>query len=192
MTVASRKQPPFALRAPRPGDLGWIVHRHGALYTAEFGYNEQFEGVVAEVVANFLQHHDPSKERCWIAEQKAAIVGCVMLVRKSPRVAKLRLLLVEPSARGLGIGSALIQACIGFAREAGYRKMTLWTHTNLRAARRLYRQAGFRLVCSTANPSFGRNLVDEIWELGLKKSELRTKKSEENIRPIKHPKSLER
>ena len=147
--------------------MGWIVSRHGALYAAEHGYNQQFEGVVAQVVADFLRRHDEAKERCWIAERDGAMVGCVMLVGKSRRVAKLRVLLVEPSARGLGIGSALINHCIAFARHAGYRKMTLWTHKNLRAARRLYRQAGFRLVSSTPNPSFGRKLVDEIWELAL-------------------------
>jgi GNAT superfamily N-acetyltransferase len=147
--------------------MGWIVSRHGALYAEEEGYSEQFEGVVAQVVADFLRRHDPAKERCWIAETNGAAVGSVMVVRKSPRVAKLRLLLVEPSARGLGIGSALIRECIAFARQAGYRKMTLWTHKNLRAARRLYRQAGFRRVSSTPNPSFGRKLVDEVWEFEL-------------------------
>lgn len=162
-----RKKSPFVLRLPRAGDLGWIVHRHGALYAEEEGYDERFEGVVAQVVADFLRHHDAAKERCWIAEKDGQIVGSVMLVRKSPRVAKLRLLLVEPSARGFGIGSALIQECISFARKAGYRKLTLWTHKNLRAARRLYQQAGFRLISSTSNPSFGRKLVDEIWELEL-------------------------
>jgi GNAT superfamily N-acetyltransferase len=147
--------------------MGWIVHRHGALYSQEERYTTAFEGVVAEVVAGFLRRNDTRYERCWIAEKDGAFAGCVMVVRKSPRVAKLRLLLVEPSARGLGIGSALIQECIVFARQAGYRKMTLWTHKNLRAARRLYRQAGFRLVSSTPNPSFGRKLIDEIWELDL-------------------------
>lgn len=147
--------------------MGWIVYRHGLLYSEEEGYTTEFEGVVAEVVAGSLRRRDRKRERCWIAEKDGAFVGCVMVVRRSPRVAKLRLLLVEPSARGCGIGSALIQQCIAFARQAGYRKMTLWTHKNLRAARRLYQQAGFRLVSSTPNPSFGRKLVDEIWELGL-------------------------
>ena len=118
-------------------------------------------------MADFLRRNDSKRERCWIAEKNGANAGCVIVVRKSPRLAKLRLLLVEPSARGLGIGSALIQQCIAFARQAGYRRMTLWTHKNLRAARRLYRQAGFLLVSSTPNPSFGRKLVDEIWELKL-------------------------
>ncbi|MBZ5566925.1 MAG: GNAT family N-acetyltransferase [Acidobacteriia bacterium] len=165
--MEKRQRPTFVLCPPRPGEMGWVVSRHGALYAEEEGYNDQFEGVVAQVVADFLRCHDPAKERCWIAETNGAPVGSVMLVRKSPRVAKLRLLLVEPSARGLGIGSALIRECIAFARQAGYGKMTLWTHTNLRAARRLYQQAGFRLVSAQRNPSFGRKLVDETWELEL-------------------------
>ncbi len=161
------KERPFSLRSPRPGELGWIVSRHGALYASEEGYNEQFEGVVAQLAADFLAHHDASRERCWIADKGGKPVGCVMLVRKSERVGKLRVLLVEPSVRGLGIGSALIEECLAFARRAGYRKVTLWTHKNLRAARRLYRKAGFRLVSAKPNPSFGRKLVDEIWELEL-------------------------
>ena len=165
--MKSRQRPTFVLRPPRPGEMGWIVSRHGALYAEEEGYSEQFEGVVAQVVADFLRCHDATNERCWIAETNGAPVGSVMLVKKSPRTAKLRLLLVDPSARGLGIGSALIRKCIAFARKAGYSKMTLWTHKNLRGARRLYRQAGFRLVSATRNPSFGRKLVDEIWELEL-------------------------
>lgn len=165
--MSARKNASFVLRQPHPGEMGWIVSRHGALYAEKERYNEEFEGVVAQVVAGFLRHHDAKKERCWIVEKDGEPVGSVMLVRKSARVAKLRLLLVEPSARGLGIGSALIQECIAFARSAGYRKITLWTHQNLRAARRLYRQAGFRLVSAARNPSFGRKLVDEIWELEL-------------------------
>ncbi len=162
-----KEKPEFSLRLPRPGEMGWLVSRHGALYAEEEGYNQQFEGVVAQVVADFLRRHDAAHERCWIADIGGRPVGCVMLVRKSARVGKLRVLLVEPSARGLGIGSALIRACLTFARQAGYRKVTLWTHKNLRAARRLYRQAGFKLVSATPNPSFGRKLVDEIWELEL-------------------------
>lgn len=146
--------------------MGWIVHRHGVLY-AKDGYNTQFEGVVAQVVGGFLWRRDTKHERCWIAERDGAFLGCVMVVRKAPTVAKLRLLLVEPEARGMGIGSALIQACIDFARKKGYRKMTLWTHRNLKAARRLYQAAGFQLVSSIPNPSFGKKLVDETWELRL-------------------------
>ncbi len=146
--------------------MGWIVHRHGVLY-AQNGYNTQFEGVVAQVVGDFLWRRDTKRERCWIAEKDGALVGCVMVVRKAPTVAKLRLLLVEPEARGMGVGSALIQACIDFARKKSYRKMTLWTHKNLKAARRLYQAAGFKLVSSIPNPSFGKKLVDETWELKL-------------------------
>ncbi len=162
------KRGQYRLRQHRPGDLGWIVQRHGALYAEEHGYDERFEGVVAQIAADFLAHHDAARERCWIAEQDGERAGCVMLVKKSPTVAKLRVLLVEPSARGAGLGMRLIQACIRFARRAGYRKVTLWTHRSLSAARRLYQRAGFRLVSSHAVYSFGRDLVDEIWELALK------------------------
>ncbi len=164
--MPSRKKP-VVLRPPKAGEFGWIVARHGALYAQEYGYDEKFEGVVARVVADFLCQHDPEKERCWVAEVGGKPAGSIMLVRKSARVAKLRILLVEPSARGLGIGSALVAECLDFAREAGYRKVTLWTHRQLRAARHLYRQAGFKLVSATPNPSFGQKLVDEIWELEL-------------------------
>ncbi len=155
------------LRPPQAGEFGWIVSRHGALYAQEYGYDEKFEGVVAQVVADFLHHHDPEKERCWVAQVDGRPVGSIMLVRKSARVAKLRILLVEPSARGLGIGSALVAECLDFACCAGYRIVTLWTHRQLRAARHLYRQAGFKLVSATPHPSFGQKLVDEIWELDL-------------------------
>ncbi len=163
-----RKRSQYRLRQHRPGDLGWIVQRHGVLYAEEQGYDEKFEGGVAQIAAEFLAHHDAARERCWIAEKDGERAGCVMLVKKSPTVAKLRVLLVEPRARGAGLGMRLIQACIRFARRAGYRKITLWTHRSLSAARRLYERAGFRMVSSHAVHKFGRDLVDEIWELPLR------------------------
>lgn len=159
---------PYLLRPPHAGDLGWVVHRQGALYAEEWGYNEAFEALAADIVASFVRHLRPTKDRCWIAEMDGEIVGSVLLVRKSDTVAKLRLLLVEPSARGRGIGSRLIDECIRFARQAGYRKITLWTQSELVAARRLYKKAGFTVTAKHAHDSFGRKgLVAETWELTL-------------------------
>ena len=159
---------PYVLRTHQPGDMGWVVHRHGAIYAREWHYNAEFEALVARICADFLDTADPARERCWIAEQDGEIVGSVFLVRKSKAVAKLRLLLVEPRARGLGIGRRLIDECIRFAREAGYRTLTLWTQSELAAARRLYRQAGFRRVHESTHDSFGRKgLVSETWQLAL-------------------------
>jgi DNA-binding MarR family transcriptional regulator/GNAT superfamily N-acetyltransferase len=155
------------LRPPQPGDLGWVVHRHGAVYAQEYGYDESFEALVAEIVAHFVQHYDAKRERCWIADLDGEIVGCVFLVKKSATVAKLRLLLVEPAARGLGLGTRLVHECVRFARESGYRKITLWTQSELTAARRLYEKAGFRLTRKTRHHSFGRDLVAETWDLAL-------------------------
>jgi DNA-binding MarR family transcriptional regulator/GNAT superfamily N-acetyltransferase len=158
----------YVLRPPHAGDLGWIVHRQGAIYAEEWGYNEEFEALVAEIVAAFVQHLRPEKERCWIAEKDGEMVGSVFLVRKSDTVAKLRLLFVEPSARGLGIGSRLIDECVRFARRAGYRKITLWTQSELLAARSLYKKAGFTLTAKKVHDSFGRkSLVAETWDLAL-------------------------
>ncbi len=157
----------WRLRPPEPGDLGWVVHRHGALYAQEYGYDATFEALVAEIVAQFVQHLDPRRERCWIAAQGDAIVGSVFLVKKTATVAKLRLLLVEPRARGLGIGRRLVDECVRFARRAGYRKITLWTQSELEAARRLYETAGFRLVHQHHHHSFGKDLVAETWDLKL-------------------------
>ena len=155
------------LRPPLPGDLGWVVHRHGAVYAQEYGYNEQFEGLVAEIVAHFVQRYDAKRERCWIAEQGGEPVGSVFLVERSKTVAQLRLLLVEPTARGSGLGTRLVDECVRFARQAGYRKITLWTQSELRAARRLYQAAGFHVVRKQRNHSFGKDLVSETWELEL-------------------------
>jgi len=159
--------PQVRLRRHRAGDLGWVVQRHGELYWEEFGYDLRFEALVAEIAARFVNRFDAKRERCWIAERDGARVGAVFLVKQSARVAKLRVLIVEPSARGLGLGKRLVEACIDFARAAGYRKLVLWTQSELAAARAIYEKAGFRLVSREPHHSFGKKLVGEYWELAL-------------------------
>lgn len=161
------RREPYLLRPHRPGDMGWIVHRHGLLYAQEYGWNEQFEALVAKIAGEFLEKFDARLERCWIAEMDGEIVGSVLLVKKSKAVAKLRLLLVEPRARGLGIGSRLTEECIRFARQVGYSKITLWTNSVLLSARHIYKKAGFRMVQEEPHHSFGHDLVSETWELVL-------------------------
>ena len=161
-------RPPYILRPHQPGDMGWVTYRHGVLYSQEYGYDERFEALVAGIVADFINNFDPKRERCWIAEINGERAGSVFLVQKSKTVAKLRLLLVEPSARGLGIGKKLVSECIRFARQAGYKKIVLWTQSELHAARRIYQQTGFKLAGKKPHQSWSRNhLVSEVWELKL-------------------------
>ena len=160
-------QKPVLIRDHRPGDLGWIVQRHGVLYAREYQWDGRFEGLVAEIAANFLAEHDPKREGCWIAEHDGKPVGSIMLVQENDTTSKLRILFVEPDARGLGIGKHLVDHCIAFARQAGYREITLWTNANLHAARKIYQKAGFVLVHEEPHHSFGHDLIGQNWSLTL-------------------------
>jgi GNAT superfamily N-acetyltransferase len=169
MTAArKRHQATVRLRRPRPGDLGWVVSRHGALYAMEYGYDHRFEGLVAKIVGEFVDHFDPERERCWIADLGGVPVGSVFLVKKTDAVAKLRLLLIEPSARGHGIGRKLVRACTTFARSRGYEAIELWTQSELYAARAIYVREGYTLVSTEAHAMFGRPGMAETWRLELK------------------------
>jgi DNA-binding MarR family transcriptional regulator/GNAT superfamily N-acetyltransferase len=164
-----RQTAPYVLRAHRPGDMGWIVHRQAVLYAQEYGWNEEYEGLISRIVADFIDTFDAKREHCWIAEREGEIVGSVFVVRHPNRegVAKLRLLYVEPSARGMGIGRRLVSEVTRFAREAGYRAISLWTNSVLVSARRLYEAEGYRLVKEERHHSFGKDLVGQTWELTL-------------------------
>lgn len=159
---------PFVLRAHESGDMGWVIHRHGAVYAQEYGWDQRFEALVAQICADFINNFDSSKEHCWIAEMDGEIVGSVFLTKGDEEgVAKLRLLLVEAKARGYGLGTRLVEECIRFARRKGYKKLKLWTNKILVEARHIYRKSGFVLVSSESHHSFGHDLVGEVWELNL-------------------------
>ncbi len=163
----ARRKPRIAVRAHRPGDLGWVVQAHGRLYHREYGWDERFEAFVARIAAKFLEEFDPKWERCWIAEMDGEPVGSAVVVRHSRTQAKLRLLIIDPKARGVGLGKRLVAQCVRFARSKGYRRLVLWTQSNLGAARHIYEAAGFRLVRSEPHRSFGARLVGEYWTLEL-------------------------
>jgi GNAT superfamily N-acetyltransferase len=158
----------YILRPLAPGDLGWVIHRNGILYYEEYGWDESFEALVAEVLGKFVRKLDPARERAWIAERDGKIVGSIFCVSKSKTVAALRVLYVEPSARGLGIGNRLVDECIAFARKAGYQTLTLWTNSVLDSARRIYQAKGFMLIEEERHHSFGKDLVGQNWELSLR------------------------
>jgi DNA-binding MarR family transcriptional regulator/GNAT superfamily N-acetyltransferase len=173
---APKRVSPYLLRPHRAGDMGWVISRHGALYAQEYGWSLDFEALVARIAADFVERFDPAREACWIAERDGANVGCVFLVQARdeatqalrPGIAQLRLLIVEPSARGLGLGERLVTECERFAREKGYERIVLWTNANLLAARGIYRKAGYVLTGSEPHHSFGHDLVGETWELALR------------------------
>ncbi len=166
-TTTPPAPPVVELREPHPGDLGWVIERHGELYAEEYGWGDHFEALVVQIVAQFMHAHDPARERFWIAMAGGERVGSILLVRESDSVARLRLLLVEPSARGLGVGKKLVSACLQFARDAGYQRVTLWTNAVLHAARAIYVAHGFRLVREEMHTHFGSEQLGQDWELDL-------------------------
>ena len=165
--LEKKKDGRLTLRSHRPGDMGWVIGAHGRIYAAEYGWDERFEALVAQIAAAFINDFDSERERCWIAELNGEPVGCVFLVKKSKTVAKLRLLIVEPRARGIRLGRRLVDECIKFAREKGYGRLVLWTQSNLAAARHIYKAAGFKLVQRQVHQDFGIKLTGEYWELDL-------------------------
>ncbi|HEX6472948.1 MAG TPA: helix-turn-helix domain-containing GNAT family N-acetyltransferase [Streptosporangiaceae bacterium] len=164
---APRRPQSYVLRPPRPGDYGWVVHRHGVLYAEEYGWDATFEALVARVVADYVDKHDPRRENAWIAEVAGEPVGCVFCVRRDDTTAQLRLLLVEPTCRGMGIGSRLVDECLAFARGAGYKSIMLWTNDVLADARRVYQRAGFQLADEGSHHSFGHDLIEQVWRRDL-------------------------
>jgi DNA-binding MarR family transcriptional regulator/GNAT superfamily N-acetyltransferase len=168
LAPSSDDREPYLLRTHQPGDVGWIVYRHGVLYAEEYHYDQRFEAKVAEIMAKFIEEFDARRDQCWIAEKGGERVGSVLLAHQSTTVAKLRVLLVEPSVRGLGIGRRLVQECVRFARQVGYKKIVLWTQSELKGARKIYEQARFQLIKEEPHQSWGReNLIAETWELKL-------------------------
>jgi DNA-binding MarR family transcriptional regulator/GNAT superfamily N-acetyltransferase len=171
--LGERAEPktPYLLRQHESGDMGWIVHRQAILYAEEYGWDETYEALAAEIVAQFIKNYDPKYERAWVAEKDGQRVGAVVVVKQSAKIAKLRLLHVEREARGLGIGKRLVEECVRFARQTGYQKMTLWTQSILYAARSIYKKAGFQMVHQAKHRSFGKDLTAETWELNLRTTE---------------------
>jgi len=167
LSPGPKNKAPYLLRPPQPGDMGWVVHLHGMLYAQEYGWDETFEAMVAGITAKFIQNFDPRRERCWIAEIDGEMVGSVFLVEESDTVSKLRMLIVHPKARGLGIGKRMVEECVRFAKQVGYLKTMLWTNNVLLAARHLYETMGFKLVLQEPHHSFGHDLIGETWELEL-------------------------
>jgi DNA-binding MarR family transcriptional regulator/GNAT superfamily N-acetyltransferase len=168
LTSEAKENQCFVLRPHEAGDMGWVVRSHGLLYTAEYGYNDQYEATVADIVSKFIRHFDSKRERCWIAEMDGENVGSIFCVKESESIARLRLLFVEPKARGCGIGTQLVNECVKFARQAAYRKMVLWTQSDLPDARAIYKKFGFHRVNKKKHRSWGRTLIGETWELSLK------------------------
>jgi DNA-binding MarR family transcriptional regulator/GNAT superfamily N-acetyltransferase len=174
-SLLNEKQPaqsPVTLRQHRPGDMGWVIERHGALYAQEYRWDQRFEALVARIAADFIDNYDPTCERCWIAERNGERLGCVFLVRDtespaSSKTARLRLLLVEPSARGLGLGRTLVQQCTAFARTCGYRRIVLWTNSVLESARHIYEREGYKLIREYPYSAFGKDLTSQDWQLDL-------------------------